>query len=79
MKKVDQISQLGETLLILHFSGHGFNNQAAEACFGDTDTIKIRDRVNELSASCPNLWILTIYDVCQDFDLNRSADSASAT
>jgi hypothetical protein len=46
INKVRGIAVLADTLLILHFSGHGLNNCTAEGYFGDDEIVSIQDAAN---------------------------------
>ena len=52
-------SCLAETMLILHFSGKGRNNCAAEAWFGD-EVVSIQEAVLSASTHYPNLYVMLI-------------------
>lgn len=64
LDRVQEIAWTANTLLICHFSGHGFNNCTAEACFGDNEIVSLQDAMSHLSSRCPKLWIVTLFDAC---------------
>jgi hypothetical protein len=59
-------SSLRNTLLVFHYTGHGFSNGGFIGLFGDSCFINFTAQFSMHFDLYPNIWVVMAFDACLD-------------